>query len=183
MARLIRSLIGACAVIVLSACGGVVPQVGYSPGASLSASPTYSFLARDTLRGYNPLANDLTSNRIELAVEKIFSARGYPYQAKAADADIVVSYFVLGVDKQYLVNYNRGVSPCALCPMPETSQSAVQKYERGTLIIDLLDPKTKRSIWRGSLGKMIAADQSPTERNKSIREATQAILAEYPPTS
>jgi len=182
MATPIRLLMCIFAVLTLSACGGVVPQVGYSSGLKLSPAPSYTFLARDTLRGYNPLGNDLTNNRIELAIEKTFSARGYPYQSQPSEADLLVSYFVLGVDKQYLVNYNRGVRPCVQCPMSETSVSAVQKYQRGTLIIDLLDPQTQRSVWRGSLNKMIKADQSPTERNKSIRETTLAILAQYPPS-
>lgn len=170
------------ASVLLGACGGSVPLVGYPLDAPQIPVKSYSFLNRDALRAFNPLGNDLTNNRIELAVEKSFSSRGYQYVSEQKNADILVSYFVLGTDKQYLIDYNRGVKPCAQCPMSETRKQGVIKYERGAVIVDFLNPDTLRSIWRGSLKKMIKAEQSPSERNESIKKSIGEIVALYPPS-
>jgi len=170
-------------LLCLSGCGSTPPMVGYAPDALLSNVTHYRFLSREQLRVFNPLGNDLTNNRIELAVEKTFASRGINYSSKAHEADIVVSYFVLGSDKQYLIDYNRGVKPCASCPLTAVSKKAVVKYERGTVVVDFLDPKSLHSVWRGALEKMLKPDQSPSERNENIKQSIRHILAEFPPSS
>ena len=168
--------------LLLSGCGSTSPMVGYVPNTSLSNVTHYRFLSRDKLRAFNPLGNDLTNNRIELAVEKTFASRGINYSNKVQEADIVVSYFVLGSDKQYLIDYNRGVKPCASCPLAAVAKKAVMKYERGAVIVDFLDPISLHSIWRGALEKMLKPDQSPSERNENIKQSIAHILAEFPPS-
>jgi|GEM_PF-2189941 len=170
-------------VLFLSGCGSTPPMVGYEPNAPLSDISHYRFLSREKLRVFNPLGNDLTNNRIELAVEKTFASRNINYSSEAQKADIVVSYFVLGSDKQYLIDYNRGVKPCASCPLTAVSKRAVVKYERGTVIVDFLDPKSLHSVWRGALEKMLKPDQTPSERNENIKQSIRHILAEFPPSS
>lgn len=168
--------------LFLSACGSSPPMVGYVSNAPLSNVTHYSFLSRDKLRAFNPLGNDLTNNRIELAVEKTFASRGINYSNDAQEADVVVSYFVLGSDKQYLIDYNRGVKPCPSCPLAAVTKKAVVKYGRGTVIVDFLDPISLHSVWRGALEKMLKPDQSPSERNEDIKQSIGHILAEFPPS-
>ena len=57
----------------------------------------------------------------------------------------------------------------------------VYKYEEGSLILDFVDAKSKKLIWRGSAKAQISADMTPEKREKLIAEAVQKILEKFPP--
>ena len=57
----------------------------------------------------------------------------------------------------------------------------VYKYEEGSLILDFVDAKSKKLIWRGSAKAQINTDKTPEKREKLIAEAVQKILEKFPP--
>ena len=57
----------------------------------------------------------------------------------------------------------------------------VYKYEEGSLILDFVDAKSKKLIWRGSAKAQISTDKTPEKREKLIVEAVQKILEKFPP--
>ncbi len=52
-------------------------------------------------------------------------------------------------------------------------------YNRGGLVIDLIDAKTQRLIWQG-IGDGISVD-SPKSKQKQIPQIIEEIMANYPP--
>jgi hypothetical protein len=55
------------------------------------------------------------------------------------------------------------------------------QYEEGILILDFVDPKSKKLIWRGSAKGVISDATTPKKRDKLINEAVHKILKNYPP--
>lgn len=61
------------------------------------------------------------------------------------------------------------------------TQTTVREYEVGTLIIDLVDNKTTKLIWRGSVADTIRDKNTPEERVQIINQAVGSVMANYPP--
>ena len=55
------------------------------------------------------------------------------------------------------------------------------EYEEGSLILDFVDAKSKKMIWRGVAKAQIDSADTPEKREKLINEAVNEILKNYPP--
>jgi hypothetical protein len=57
------------------------------------------------------------------------------------------------------------------------------QYEEGSLILDFVDAKSKKMIWRGVAKAQIDDTNTPEKSEKLINEAVQEILKNFPPPS
>ncbi len=57
------------------------------------------------------------------------------------------------------------------------------QYEEGSLILDFVDTKSKKLIWRGSLKAEVQNADTPEKIDTLINEAVKEILKKYPPSS
>ena len=55
-------------------------------------------------------------------------------------------------------------------------------YQEGTLILDFINPKTKKLIWRGVGKKVVSQKATPEKREKGINDAVEKILNQFPPS-
>ncbi len=55
--------------------------------------------------------------------------------------------------------------------------TTVQKYQQGTLVVDLVDAKEKELVWRG----WAKGEVNDSVGKEKIDDTTAKILAEYPP--
>ena len=62
-------------------------------------------------------------------------------------------------------------------------ETTVDEYEDGTLIIDFLDPGTKKLFWRGTGSRRVAPSSSPQKSAETIDRWVSEILKQYPPQS
>jgi hypothetical protein len=58
---------------------------------------------------------------------------------------------------------------------------SVQEYEEGSLILDFVDAKSKKMIWRGAAKAVVDHADTPEKREKLINEAVHQILKNFPP--
>ena len=58
---------------------------------------------------------------------------------------------------------------------------SVYEYEEGSLILDFVEAKSKKMIWRGVAKAELDDQATPQEREKLVREAVQKILENFPP--
>lgn len=65
----------------------------------------------------------------------------------------------------------------------EWQDGRLQRYElqKGSLVIDMVDPTSKQTIWRGSAEGAFRADYMPEERQKFLTELLTDMFADYPP--
>ena len=53
--------------------------------------------------------------------------------------------------------------------------------EEGTLVIDVVDPKTKHMIWRGTGEKQLVENDSPQDRIDRLERNVRKVLDPFPP--
>lgn len=62
-----------------------------------------------------------------------------------------------------------------------TGGVSVYEYEQGTLILDVVDAKTRKLIWRATAKAIVSTESTPQKQTKKIRNAVQEILENFPP--
>ena len=55
-------------------------------------------------------------------------------------------------------------------------------YEQGTLVIDLVDRRTKKLVWRGTAQAALSETPSKAEREATIDEAVKKMFEKFPPS-
>ena len=58
---------------------------------------------------------------------------------------------------------------------------SIHEYEEGSLILDFVDTKSKKMIWRGVAKTEVNNVDTPEKKEKLIGEAVQEILKKFPP--
>lgn len=168
--------------LLLAACSSVQVSTDFDPGTDFSALESYAWLARKAKPSGDPrLDNSLLNERIRNAVDAQLAARGYK-QAARAEADFLVAYHTaierkMDVDTIYR-GYGYGPGAWGWGAGHET---VVYQYDQGTLLLDILDPKRHRLLWRGSASAVVSEDSTPEKRTKLINDAVSKLLDRFPP--
>lgn len=53
----------------------------------------------------------------------------------------------------------------------------------GTLIVDIVDARSKTIVWRGTATKELDANAKPAQRDKNINRAAEKLFKNYPPAA
>jgi uncharacterized protein DUF4136 len=117
------------------------------------------------------------------AVDRELAARGLT-KAPADTADVHVAYFAalsVGFDQSYLgehYGYITGwASPIPIGLAPTTN---VNVYEKGTVLVDIVDRAAKKAVWRGTALTRIAQEHSVEQRIERINDAVKRMFEKYP---
>ncbi len=122
--------------------------------------------------------SDYQRNRFEIAIEQAMEQRNYPYQ-NYLQADIVVSYFLVKQSLQELKVYNKAVKACIACGEAE-QQQLNKDIKSSMLIIDIVDNKKKRSVYRSFAKLKLSAENNSEENQDLIDQAIENILINFP---
>jgi hypothetical protein len=145
-------------------------------GLDFSQYRTFDWGTPDELPAGDPrLDKDpFFKDHIQGAVEKALAGRGL---ALSATPDLSIHYHA-AIDRRINVS---GVDRARGYCYSENCQAEVSEYEAGTLVIDIVDTRTNRVIWRGwaqdAVGEMLE-DRNVMERK--INEAVTRMLAQLP---
>lgn len=124
----------------------------------------------------------LMDQRVHNAVDGVLQTRGFQrVDSDKTDVDFLVNYITSQKtrreERQVTTSFGYGFSPWGL---GVSTDSRVQEYEEGSLIIDIIDPETKQVVWRGRSRARIQDDLSPERRTARINEAVAKILEGFP---
>ena len=111
--------------------------------------------------------------RVRPAVERELGARRLR-KVENERPDFLVTYYAAlekPIDAQ-AITYAAGV--------PRVEEP-VTNYARGMLVIDVLDAKTGKLVWRGAGRRVFDPTQTPEERNLQIDAAVASIVDEFAP--
>lgn len=146
----------------------------------LSFSPyrTYDWGPPDALPTGDPrLDKDpFFQDHVEGAVEQALAAKGLERSSDAAP-DLLIHYHasithrfdVNRLERQYGYCYGAGCEP------------GVVEYEAGTLVLDVVDARTKRVIWRGWAQDTVEDALADRDRmGRQINEAVTRMMATFP---
>jgi len=146
--------------------------------------------------GPNPLElSDMQRDRIDDALSYALTNRGFTIVEDAKEADLLLSWHLVTqqmTDVQtwntpgigygaYYGRYNRysGYS-CWSCFGAQT-EVTVKNYTQGTFIVDMIDPKLRKSVWRSMIQSRLKG-QASADQDKYNATAT-VIFAAFPPGS
>src|SRR4051794_5158725 len=133
--------------------------------AWLPAAPVVHNVAPDVAR--NPtLSQEALGPAITAAVDRELTARGL-VQAPPETADIHIAYFAalsVGFDQSYLGEHYGYITGFA-SPVPSFAPSTSSTvYDKGTVLIDVVNRATNRAIWRGTVVTRIDQEHTLEKR-------------------
>ena len=187
----LRRLSGMVLLMLITGCSTMTVKSVYDPFASFPKSGTYAWMPGSQRLIDDPRI-DLAEvdKRIRSAVDRGMAAKGFQ-PASQDTADILIAYHAAlesrldaatvnenywswgyGSDGSWGYGPNRKVSRG-----PDTGPV----YEKGSIVLDIVDPGTKRLLWRGSAEAHIVVSVSTEEKERRTDRAVQAILARFPP--
>lgn len=125
------------------------PALQYHPRFDFSQIQTYSFYDRNSDFSEIQIVNSGMRNSIELSVEERLNSFGLRYEVPEK-ADIIVGYFLLSGTQISLKKYNKSVKYCAYCLEFYSGNERIKSWKNkvGSIVIDLVDTKKERSVWR-----------------------------------
>lgn len=196
MTRPDRALAAWIAVALLGLAGTVAAQkleikTHQDPKADFSTIRTYAWLP--PAPGVKAVAPDAVSNptltqealgpHIVAAVNRELTARGLT-ETDLETADVHMVYFAaltVGFNQSYLGEHYGYITgwPSPIPPglAPSTSMTV---YEKGTVLVDMVQRLAKRGIWRGSVVTRIDQERTLEQRIKRINEAAQRMFERFP---
>jgi hypothetical protein len=162
-------LLASLSLLLLAGCSSLSVGTDYDTKADFSAYKTWSFAGGTT--NDERISKELLEDRLEKALPPALAARGL---TAAEPGDLKVSYYAAVKDKIDIATY------------PSTyrhwqGETYVTQYEEGTLILDLVDAKDQRLVWRGTARDEVNLLAAPEEREAKLREAITKLLEQYPP--
>jgi hypothetical protein len=163
----------ALSALTASACATMQVSSFVERGADITQYHTYHWAPADTQPTGDPRLdnNEFFRNRLQAQVDQRLGARGF--EKSTAPADLVVHYHASVAQE---INANGVDQPNVLCDDCEP-----YVYDAGTIVIDLVDARTSRLVWRGwAEGSIDGAIDDQTFMERRIDEAVTRIMERLP---
>ena len=146
--------------------------------ADVSSAATFTWA-----RGMREIHSDPHQNKapdkdaLENAIINSLRKKGYEYTWRASLGDLRVGYTVVMNDalSDQEINDRYGIQPSLSLPAPDAG-----RYEKGTLVIDIIDAKTGRTAWRSALQGYADLKISGEERQDRLNDMVMFMLARFP---
>ena len=150
----------------LISCSSVAVKSDFDANANFAQYKTFDFMPHKS-------GNPLNNKRVEAAIEQELVAKGLQKQT-AGRPDLLVAYHTNVKDKidvdTYGYRYGRYGRRVG-------TYTTVQKYQQGTLVVDLVDAKEKELVWRG----WAKGEVNDSIAKEKIDDTVGKILDKYPP--
>ena len=148
------------------------PLADVSSASSFTWAPRLQEIHGDPHEGEIP-----DKEALENAISNALRKKGYEYTWRAGLADLRVGYLVVmnGALSGKEINDRLGIQPGLNLQAPDNV-----RYEKGTLVIDIIDRKTGRTAWRGALQGFADLEISTEDRQERLDDMVMFMLARFP---
>ena len=181
------TIVAFVALALGAGCSGISVSSDFDPAADFSKLKTFAWQdPPQGMEGWSGRVSQLTHERIRSAIDDTLVARGYAKAASPESADFEVTYRA-AVKREIEAypattsvgygHYGRGGYGYGY----GYGGTEIRTYDRGTLVIDVFDPRAKKLMWRGTAKGTVDEDRSPEEREERVREAVAMVLERFPP--
>jgi hypothetical protein len=164
---------GALAALVLAGCAPVRVTSFVDTGIDFSRYRTYAWESTAAWTGDPRLDNNpFFHDYLKSAVDAQLLARRIE-RSSYGMADMAIRYHASTTQQLSVSDGEAGNRPCAECRL--------QVYDAGTIVIDIVDGRTNRLLWRGwAEGGIDGVIDSQTLMEQRIDEAVARILEKLP---
>ncbi|MDA3960177.1 MAG: DUF4136 domain-containing protein [Planctomycetota bacterium] len=170
-------------VLALSGCGSrYAVETDYDQEYDFAnAAGTFTWLPQRETK--EPMVDELTATRIVNALEAGLATKGITPAPAGSEAHIGLRYYVVVVERMDVQTFSSGVGYYDnwYGINSGSTRTVTTPYQRGTLVLDIVDKDQDRLIWRGNVSTRLKEDRSPSERDQIVADAVAALLAEFPP--
>ena len=143
----------------------------------------------ESLKTYGWMTVPEKANIDSLNVERVKKAVNTELQAKGLmmtsnDPDFLIAEHLGKKDKVQVTNWGYGYGPHYggyRGGYWGPGGTTASEYEEGSLILDFVDAKSKKMIWRGVAKAEVQNVDTPEKKEKLINKAVQKILKNFPP--
>ena len=125
--------------------------------------------------------DSLNVERVKKAVNAELQAKGLMMTSN--NPDFLIAEHLGKKDKVQVTNWGYGYGPHGgyWGGYWGPGGTSTYEYEEGSLILDFVDAKSNKMIWRGVAKAEVQKTNSPEKAEKLINEAVQEILKNFPP--
>ncbi|WNC73841.1 DUF4136 domain-containing protein [Thalassotalea psychrophila] len=162
-------------LVLLSACSTTYEaDSDYNSAYNFKAVDSFYVVGDEQYK--NPYLSDMNRDRINDSISAELSKLHLDVQNKTS-ADVLISYFVVTKEKIKVTS-----TPVTYSRYGTYGQSHIntRDYVEGTIIIDVVDNKSQKSIWRSSIQKSVKELDTPEERSQEIAKVVKALFAGFP---
>ena len=156
----------AALMIVVAGCGATIRSTTNASSAELSKYKTYSFYTPTYKQGQG---ESIADQAIQSALKQDLASKGLT--EATGNPDFLVAYHVK--EQQKFEDDTVGYGFYGMGGPGE-----VTTYTQGTLIVDFIDPQTKKVFWRGTGSEVVNHPNSPN--TNKIDKAVGQIIDRYP---
>jgi hypothetical protein len=169
--------------VALAGCSSMRIRTEYDTSAQFAAYKTYAWLAAAPgPEEAPPIRDPAVHARVVEAVDREMGKKGLVRTTLDAAPDFFVTVHGWSRNRIDVVNYGYGYGGAyAYGPYPGAVAvpiTEVREYTEGTLLLDFVDAKTKKLVWRGTATDTIT---SPDNVRATIDAAARKLLEAYPP--
>lgn len=165
------------AAILFAGCATMGVGSFVEPDADFPRYHTFGWGPADALPTGDPRLdnNSLFKDHLEGAVEKSLAAKGFTHAASGTP-DLLLHYHASVTQRLQVDSADRRFGYCY-----RDCQPHVVQYDEGTLVLDVVDPRTNKVVWRGWARDTldgVLEDQALMERK--IDEAVRRMMQLFP---
>jgi hypothetical protein len=167
--------------MVMSGCGPSI-KIGYDYDTEkdFASYETYDYLTTPD----NTQMKELVLKRIKQALDRELSARGLKYSEDQPDLLIAMHSNVQSNLAVTGWGYSYGPYTVYWSSWGYHGAYGLQtrEYNKGTLIVDFVDAKSREMVWRGIAQSALPEIPRSEQIEKIVNEAVSGIMKNYPPT-
>ncbi len=173
MRRILTLLLPVLAAIS-AGCSTIRVETDYDRGADFSSLRTYAWVKHVKASDSRMMNDPLIRSHITGSVESELAEMGYR-KAAGRDPDFLVAYHIGSRRKIDVDHYYYGYGRWGRFRGHDVS---VHRYREGTIVLDIVDARTKQLIWRGWARSVLHGREDAAE---DIRASVRKILERFPP--
>ena len=165
--------------MLATGCASMTVSSHVETGLDTSQYRSYDWGESDALPAGDPRIekNPVYQDFILGAVERQMALKGFQHATDKGRADLLIHYHAAVNRRINVSQADRAYKSC----FGEDCSARIVEYEQGTLVLDIVDAKTNRVIWRGwaqdTVDGVLDDEQQMVQK---ITEAVRRILARFP---
>lgn len=168
------------ALAALTACSPVSVRYDYDRSVGFAALHRFSWAAADPGAPATEPEGSLMDRRVRRIVAAELAARGYQ-PVTDGPGDFLLAWRPLYQD-HYVESFTAPAPAWGWEYRPYTYGLAeVRRFQEGSLVLDVLDPGSRRVLWQAVAEGALTGLRDPQEADARIRVAVQRMLDRFPP--
>lgn len=125
------------------------------------------------------VTDEFNNARIMDAVNRQLALKRLVRVGGPARADLLVAYHAAFERDLRITGFSDGFGPYRF---GRNVSARTEDILTGTLVVDLIDGRTNRIVWRGIATKEIDPKANPDKRDRNINKAAARLFQNYPPS-